>query len=366
MSRKVAWITAGVAGLTLAAATAAYSTGGAAAAVQPAAGPKWHIVKAVKTDFTGDFLAVVATGKSTGWAFDGQGFSVRPTAWREAAGAWSKTAFPSLTGEDVIAAGASGPSDVWAFTQVDGVSSRVLHWTGGGWTVQHTFPAEIGSADVVGKNNVWVFGLEPAPGQPTLGVWHFNGKSWTRVSKTITGGSALSATDAWGFSGTNVEHFAAGKWTATSVKSLLPARDPHGLNDPAVNGILAMSDTNVWALGSANTQDEGGPLVVLHFNGTKWVKITTGQFGAGPMPEFSADGSGGLWLPMLGPVGGTSFLVHFANGKLTKAVVPVNPATLTVESTSRVPGSTQQVAGGFTHAANNLGSKVVAVIMQYS
>jgi hypothetical protein len=366
MSRKVAWITAGIAGLTLAAATAGYSTGGAAAAVQPAAGPRWHIVKTVKTDFTGDFLATVATGKNTGWAFDGQGFSVRATAWREVRGTWSKFTFPSLPAETVIAAGAAGPSDVWAFTQVDGVSSRVLHWTGTFWTVAHNFPLEIASADVVGKNDVWVFGFEPIPNQPALGVWHFNGKTWTRLSKTISGGSALSATNAWGFSGTNVEHFTAGKWIATSVKSLLPPRDPHGLNSPAVNAILAVSNTNVWALGSANLQDEGGPLVVLHFNGTKWVKVTSGQFGIGPMPEFSADGSGGLWIPMLGPVGGTSFLVHFTNGKLVKAVVPVNPATLTVEDTSRVPGSTQQLAGGFTHAAGDLGSKVVAVIMQYS
>jgi hypothetical protein len=366
MGRKVAWITAGVAGLTLAVATAAYTTGGAAAAVRPAAGPRWHIVKTVTTDFGGDFSAVVATGKSTGWAFDGGNSPVRMTAWRETGGTWRKFPFPSVTGETVMTAGASGPSDVWAFTLVNGTRARVLHWTGGSWTVQHTFPAEIAGADVVGKNDVWIFGVSPVFGQPTLGVWHFNGKSWTRVSKTISGGSALSATDAWGFAGTNVEHFSAGKWTATSVKSLLPARNPQGLNFPAVNGILAVSDKNVWALGSGDLQDEGGPLVVLHFNGTKWVKVATGQFGNGPNFEFSADGSGGLWLPMLGSAGGVGSLVHFANGKLTKAAVPVNPATLSVEDTARVPGSTQQLAGGFTHAAGNLGGKIVAVILQFS
>ncbi len=365
MSRKVAWITAGVAGLALSAAAAAGATAGAA--VQPAAGPRWHIVKSVKTDFTGAFTAVVASGKTTGWAFDGLGFTSRATAWRENGKTWSKVAFPSVANEEVITAGASGPADVWAFTQVNGSKSRVLHWNGSKWSVQHTFSRDIFGATVLGKGNVWVFGANAASGLPALGVWHYNGSSWKQVSKTIAGGSALSAGNAWGFSGTSIEHYAGGKWTATSVKSMLPAKDPHGLNDPAVVGVLAEGPADVFALGSGNTQDEGGPLVVLHYNGHKWAKVGfSNLYGAGPQPEFSSDGAAGLWLPMDGPVGGTSYLIHYGGGKFLKAAVPVNPATLTIMATSRVPTEQNQLAGGFTHAAGDRGSNVVAVIMQYS
>jgi hypothetical protein len=67
-----------------------------------------------------------------------------------------------------------------------------------------------------------------------------------------------------------------------------------------------------------------------------------------------------------GPAGGAGFLVHYAGGKLTKAVVPVNPAMLTADSVSRIPGTAQVLAGGFTHAAGVRSTNVVAVLLQSS
>jgi hypothetical protein len=57
-----------------------------------------------------------------------------------------------------------------------------------------------------------------------------------------------------------------------------------------------------------------------------------------------------------------TFLVHYAGGKLTQAAV--NPATLTIDSASRIPGTTQMLAGGFTHAPD--GTNVDAVLLQSS
>jgi hypothetical protein len=56
--------------------------------------------------------------------------------------------------------------------------------------------------------------------------------------------------------------------------------------------------------------------------------------------------------------------VHYAGGRLTKAAV--NPATVTIQSLSRIPGSTRQLAGGFTHASGNRGANVIAALWQYS
>jgi len=70
-------------------------------------------------------------------------------------------------------------------------------------------------------------------------------------------------------------------------------------------------------------------------------------------------------LPMDGPIGGTSYLVHYAAGKLTKAALPVNPATITIRSVARIPGTTQQLAGGFTHHSGDR-TAIDAVILQYS
>jgi len=359
MSRSAAWITAGVAGLlAIGAATAA--------SAMAATGPSWHIVTSVKSDDTGDFSAVVATGKTTGWAFDGAGFSSPPAAYQLSGTTWKQAAFPGKKNEEVITAGATSPSDVWAFTSGFGTPSRVLHYNGHGWSVVRTFADQIADATVLASNDVWVYGDAPIPSQPVIGVWHYNGSTWKQVSKTIQGGGALSATNAWGFSGSNVEHWTGAAWTATSVRSLLPAKNPDGLNDPQVAGVLALSATNVYAVGTGNAEDEGGPVVVLHYNGSKWAKLAQGQFGNGPGAEFSSDGDGGLWLPMQGPVGGTSYLVHYAAGKLTKATLPVSAPKITVTSLSRVPGSTQQIAGGFIHGSDNRGIDVVAVVLKYS
>jgi hypothetical protein len=365
MRGKRTFIAAAVAGLLTIAVTAA--TAANAASAPPVAAPHWHVVKTVKTDFTGGFTAVVATGKTTGWAFDGFDPKGGPTAWKRTGNTWVKVAFPGKSTEEVVTAGASSPSDVWAFTQILGAGSRVLHWNGHKWSVLKTFPRQINGATVVAANDVWVFGELGFSFSPALGVWHYNGHAWSQVSTSIQGGSALSATDAWGFNGTSVEHWNGHKWTATSVKTLLPAKLPSGLNDPAVAGVLAMSDKNVYAVGNGNAEDEGGPLVVLHYNGSKWSRVSpvTG-FGSGPAEQFSSDGSGGLWLPMLGSEGGTSFLVHFTGGKLIKATLPVSAPKITIDATGRIPGTTEQLAGGFTHASGNRGVNVVAVLLQFS
>jgi hypothetical protein len=360
--RQVAAVAAGL--LVIGAATA----GAAMAATGPAAsGPAWQIAKSLRTGDDGQFTAVVATGKTTGWAFEGTDFNAAPAAYQFAGSSWRKVAFPGNKDEQVVTAAATSPSDVWAFAQGFGAASHVLKYNGHGWSVVRTFTNEIAGATVLASNDVWVYGNSGLPGlQPALGVWHYNGSSWRQVSKSIQGGSALSATNAWGFNGVDVEHWNGAKWTATSVKSLLPAKSPSGLNGPGVAGILAVSNRNVFALGSGGAEDEGGPLVVLHYNGSKWTRLAQGQFGNGPNPQFSYDGKGGLWLPMLGASGGTTYLVHYSDGKLTKAALPVAAAKITVSALSRVPGSAGQIAGGFTHTAGNFGENVVAVLLKYS
>jgi hypothetical protein len=366
MAHTVRRVAAGASGLLM---IGAATAGAAMAATGPAAaaGPSWHVVKSLRTGDEGQFTAVVATGKTTGWAFEGTEFNAAPAAYQYSGSSWRKVPFPGNKDEQVVTAAATSPSDVWAFAQGFGAASHVLKYNGRGWSVVKTFPNEIADATVLASNDVWVYGEAGIAGvQPALGVWHYNGSSWRQVSKSIQGGSALSATSAWGFNGVDVEHWNGAKWTATSVKSLLPARNPSGLNGPAVAGVLALSRTNVYALGNGNAEDEGGPLVVLHYNGSKWTRLAASQFGYGPYAEFSYDGHGGLWLPMQGEAGGTSFLVHYSDGKLTKVTLPVAAAKIAVSALSRVPGSTGQIAGGFTHAAGNLGEDVVGVLLKYS
>jgi hypothetical protein len=364
MAHTVRRVAAGAAGLL--------AIGGGAsvamAATSPAAaGPSWQIAKSIKLGNDGQFTAVVATGKTSGWAFEGTDFNAAPAAYQFSGSSWRKVSIPGGKFDQVITAGATSPSDVWAFEQGFGTASRVLRYNGRSWSVVRTFSNVIEDATVLAANDVWVYGEQTGiPGLTALGVWHYNGSSWRQVSKTIQGGSALSAANVWGFDGVDVEHWNGTKWTATSVKSLLPPKAPEGLNNPEVAGVLALSNSNVYAIGTGDGEDEGGPVVVLHYNGSKWAKLAQAQVGNGPDPEFSYDGNGGLWLPISGSDSGITYLLHYANGKLTSAKLPVGQTKITVSAIARVPGGTAQFAVGFTHAANNLGANVVAVLLKYS
>jgi hypothetical protein len=337
-------------------------TGGAATAATTVAGgrsaavPHWRIIESVKTGASGVFTAAVATGKATGWAFDG--FS-RPAAYERNGSAWTQVAFPSKSNEYVTAAGATSPSDVWAFVDSYGHGSRVVHWDGHNWSVVQTFTGQIDGASVVSANDVWVFGYPRG-----LGVWHYDGDGWSLVGKNLGGGSALSASDVWAYSRTGVDHWNGHIWTSTSVKRLLPPKQ--FLSDPAVSGIIALSASNVYAVGNGSRQDAGGPIVVLHYNGHTWAKVAQRTFDSyGPGQQISADGHGGLWLPLPGASGATSSLVHYAAGHLTRVPLPVSAPEITIGSVAHVPGTAHALAGGYTHAAHNPSRRIVAVVLQY-
>ena len=377
---------AGLTGLLIAAAaTAGVATAGIATASSAATTAAPPVVKhwrfifhapkiSPAEQFTQGFTAVVATGRTTGFAFNGQGAGgpAGETAWERTGrtgATWKKVPFPGSTLESVEYAAASSPSNVWAFGNSQTLTaSRVLRWTGSKFAVVKTFGGPIWGASVFGPKDVWVYGLAPAGfafDAPDIGVWHYNRRTWTRVGKNISGGSALNDHDVWGFTTSSVEHWNGHTWTATSVKSLLPPKAPKpAASNPQVLGILALSDSNVYAIGNGTYQVVGGPVVVLHFNGHAWSKLATGQAGIGFGPSWQRtifDGSGGLWLPMDNGLNG-ALLVQYAGGKLIKAAV--NPAMLTIDSVSRIPGTTQVLAGGFTHAPD--GSNIDAVLLQSS
>jgi hypothetical protein len=326
------------------------------------AAPSWQVVKQVHNGSLGGFSAVTAVGKNGGWAFN-QG-SV-PTAWRRSGSTWTQVPFPGQPNEVVVAAGATSPDNVWAFTAGE-PQSRALRWNGRNWTVQRSFAQQIGGAVVISPSDVWVFGQPYFPGTG-LGAWHYNGRTWTHVASGhgLQGGSALSARDIWAVDGADVAHWNGSTWSRTSVSRLLPAKAE--LNNPMLTGIYAQSEDSVYAIGNGNLQDEGGPMVILHWDGHQWSRVAEGNYGFGvqPLQQLSPDGHGGLWLPMPGVDGEKSYLLHYSAGHLTQASLPDGPYKMSVEAVALVPGTTGLLGGGDTHAYDNPGTDVVAVILEY-
>jgi len=201
--------------------------------------------------------------------------------------------------------------------------------------------------------------------------WAFDGYSrataweWSQVASGhgLEGGSGQSASDIWAFDGADVAHWNGSAWSRTSVAALLPAQQQ--LNDPALTGIYEQSRHSVYAIANGRQEDEGGPLVILHWNGSAWSKVAGGDFGFGTLQQLASDGDGGLWLPMPGADGQKSYLLHYSDGHLTPAALPGGPSKITVDTVALIPGTTGLLGGGETHAPADQGTDVVGVVLEY-
>ena len=324
--------------LSIGGAIAAAALSGAPAA--SAATPSWHPVLSVPGG--GVTEALVATGKTSGWAFLGNGAAYQ----RVGATTWKKVAFPS-NGGYVNTAAASSPSNVWAaFSSTAGGGSQVDRWNGRQWSVAKSFPGSVSSLSVLGPDDVWAFG--------SGGVSHFNGRGWAQVSAAAqSGGSATSDRDVWAISGsTQLAHYDGRKWTETSVAGLFPAVSGHHVA-PALTGVLALAPNNVFATGVGWGDVGGGAAVVLHFNGHAWSLAANGPadiIGSGS--SLASDGRGGLWMTS-DTHENYEVLLHYSAGQIVNANEPFR-------SVASIPGTAEALGGNASPVAT------MPTVYQYS
>jgi hypothetical protein len=314
---------------------------------------QWHVIKSVNEGQGGNLTAVVATGPASGWAFESSATGSPVAYERTGATTWKAVTFPGGKGQTIAFAEATSPSDVWVFAEAPNGKTEVYSLKNRKWTLRRSIAGDLFQATVVSARNVTIY----LPGA----AYHYNGSGWTTTRDSVSGGYALSASDAWTCKGTKVTHAHAKTNRTWNLKSLLPA--PGELNDPQVAAIYAYSDSNVYAIGDGNAQDAGGPVVVLHYDGHKWAKLAGN--GPGYAGQVTPDGSGGLWI-RVGWDGGGTFL-HFSDGKLIETKLP---SAGTDESTysgqvSAIPGTNEALA-----TANVLpydsGTEYKGEILQYS
>ena len=335
----------------------------AATAARPDAGG-WRITLNLTAKHNPQFTAITATGPAAAWAFEAfDPGTAAPAAWQLTGSGWHHAAFPGKSSEQVVAAGSTSASNVWAFTQKNFTNgpSRALRWNGSGWQVLGTFSRAIGGAAVLGPRDVWVFGVDVF-GQKELGARHWNGHRWTTPSSGhgLTAGSGLAANDVWAVGGKQVAHWNGHTWQRTSLAGVLPPNTL--LAHPFMEGIYEQSPSSVWAIASGGRQDEGGPVILLHFNGHSWSKVA--QRGFGDPVQIVPDGSGGLWIPVPGLSGAPSQILHFTGGKLHQVALPITSRRLIVQAIAHAPGTTRSFGAGQIHKLNSLGLGLHAVLLQ--
>jgi hypothetical protein len=355
---KVAGVTA-LLGAGLASVASLGVAPAANAAAEPARSTDWHVVDTITSSpsHPSYFGVIVSTGKTSGYVFEWAAGSSHPAAYeRTGTAAWKEVPFPGESGERVVTAGATSPTDVWAFSDLANEGSRVFELVKGKWTVVRTFSFPIASATVLSRKDVWVSGAAGDPGAASLGVYHYDGHTWARVSSTLGDGDAVSDQDVWAFAGGSVENYNGHKWMATSVARLLP-KDK---NVKLVDGVIALSAKNVYVLASDFIGDETAAVYVLHYDGRNWSKVAKNYgFGTG---SLSLDGKGGFYFTAFQHDGGSPALLHYYDGKLAVVAPFTGISSTQVWRGTHIPGTTQQLVTGFTSTA----TKVYAEVLQGS
>ena len=239
--------------------------GAAAVAAAPtsAAGRVWTITPTPSPGSEGACLAGVSGDGGLGvWAVGGRGLTcdgpIRALIEHRAHGRWSVVPAARLrAGDETYLAdvAALAPNDAWAvgavFHQDATKSVLIEHWNGAGWT---EYPTNRGwrlvsIARVPSTDHLWAVGSENdvSASDPSLaGYW--DGKQWRFMT---------------------VPPFAPGGGSAWFT------------------AVAAVSENDVWAVARDNPGDFPGRSYSEHWNGTRWTRVATPQFGHGDAGELA-------------------------------------------------------------------------------
>ncbi|MDQ2743108.1 MAG: hypothetical protein M3Z66_12550 [Chloroflexota bacterium] len=229
------------------------------------------------------------------------------------------------------AADALSPSDVWAVGCTNDTNANchtlIEHWNGTAWSVVPS-PDEPGAVitELFGvsgtsSTDVWAVGdftLPDQSGGPF--VLHWNGTVWSQVNTPAnTPGffavSAIAPDDAWAV-GTNLaEHWDGHTWSTTTVPIIQV--------ETVLQGVTALSATNVWAVGDFLDNKFNAHAVIMHWNGKSWSGIQSPDRGpTSQLFSVSAVSANDIWA--VGE-GATPLTVHWNGTSWTEVPVPKIP-----------------------------------------
>jgi hypothetical protein len=222
-------------------------------------------------NFSG-YSAIAITGRHAAWVFGGTnpGGMSSPVAVRWNGTRLQPVGMPTgLTGF-ISAASAPSASDVWAVSDYGGYA---LHWNGRTWQVAKRWPqGQITGVAALSPRDVWVFGTT-LTGAGGVGTWHFNGRSWAEVR-----GPAARVYQASGWRG-SLWGIAVGKHGDHIVRfngrSWWRVRTSKALNGVQPASIVAESYRDVWVLANRAGKQGPGALLLAHWNGYTWQRIST-------------------------------------------------------------------------------------------
>lgn len=337
----------------LAAVTGVTLTGPAVAAPQPTP-QKWRVASLTRLSGNETLSDLAVTGPRSAWAVGGswKGVNDSPLVYRWNGSGWHRAKVPALVDEELGNVDASSDKNVWAFGHrgPSNPALKAFRWNGTSWRSSVVEKGEITlyDVDVVSPSDVW---LAVSGGQAGLRpLRHWNGRKWRSVPAPgrVYSLHVTSAKHGWAVGVDAKGRPQALRWNGSAWKptALPPIPVPKG-GTATLNGVLALSGKNVWAVGATSRlvgDDEEFRPVVLRWNGSTWRRVATPDYRF-DLSNLAADGFGGLWMQ-----GGVESLVHYRAGKWTTVKRPAVPQTDgAFGRMANVPGTRTMLAVGFVH-----------------
>lgn len=175
--------------------------------------------------------------------------------------------------------------------------------------------------------------------------------------------SASSASNIWALSGAGkAMRYNGSRWRVSKLPSHLA---PSG---QAVDfrQILALSKSSAWitAWTASNSAGTLGPVILLHWNGRAWTKLSRNLPAGALTGAISSDGHGGLWLGG-STIHGYPRLFHYSRGKWATSKLPPDSLGLpSLVALAQVPGTRSVL--GVANLASAFGSDDGTEILKYS
>jgi hypothetical protein len=220
------------------------------------------------------------------------------------------------------------------------------------WTIEPT--PDPGAANTVGglvafsPNDVWAVGSATSP---SYGGCHsrafatrWNGSAFVSVPATggpicatVNGVGGSSDSDVWAVGSANdgrathIRHWNGDAWSTVPDANVPGPAPGRRLRTTALNGIVSLSASNAWAVGVTEYPDFTLNTLVEHWTGSKWTALpATGPTGS-ELNSVTALSAKDLWAVGEGGSSGSASLASLTehwNGSAWSAVPSPNPNVL--------------------------------------
>ncbi len=216
-------------------------------------------------------------------------------------------------------------NDIWAVGSLLSDGGELLsflfeHWDGAAWTATTllTNDAFLFAVSADASNDVWAVGFQgPENDNSRTLVLHFDGTSWKMVASPsvgsgasqLNGVAALAPDDVWavGFSTpvappkeaatlTLIEHWDGTSWTVVASPNVGPNSV---FQSNILDGVTAVSPTDIWAFGSYTMADGSGQqkTLLMNWNGTAYIASSPSPVKGDFLPVlFCSPSPGVLWI----------------------------------------------------------------------